>query len=84
LALIPIKTASVTGYCNCVHGCYELANFRDDETGKGYCPFCAKEHLEMNRGVGIPQPAPMFVPDSDKPELKIDEPGAADPPGRLR
>jgi hypothetical protein len=26
----------------------------------------------------------MFVPDSDKPELKIDEPGAADPPGRLR
>jgi hypothetical protein len=38
----------------------------------------------MNRGVGIPSPAPMAVPDSDKPELKIYEPPAADPPGRLR
>jgi hypothetical protein len=84
VALIPIKTASVTGYCDCVHGCYELANFRDDETGKGYCPRCAREHLEMNRGVGIPQPAPMSVPDVDKPELKIDEPDVADPPARLR
>jgi hypothetical protein len=84
MALVPIKTASLTGYCDCVHGCYELANFRDDETGKGYCPRCAKEHLEMNRGVGIAQRAPMATPDSDKPELKIDEPGVADPPGRLR
>jgi hypothetical protein len=38
----------------------------------------------MNRGVGIAQRAPMATPDSDKPELKIDEPGVADPPGRLR
>jgi hypothetical protein len=84
MALVPIKTASLTGYCDCVHGCYELANFRDDETGKGYCPRCAKDHLEMNRGVGIAQPAPMAMPDPEKPELKIDAPGVADPPGRLR
>ena len=38
MALIPIKTASETGYCDCVCGCYELANQRDEDTGKGYCP----------------------------------------------
>ena len=84
MALVPIKTASATGYCDCVHGCYELANFRDEETGKGYCPRCAREHLEMNRGVGIPQPAPMSTPDPVSPELKIDEPAVANPPARLR
>jgi hypothetical protein len=40
--------------------------------------------LEMNRGVGIPNPAPMAVADAEKPELEIEEPSAADPPGRLR
>lgn len=84
MALVPIKTASLTGYCDCIHGCYELANFRDDDTGKSYCPRCAKDHLVVNRGVGIPQPAPMATPDPEKPELKIDEPTVADPPGRLR
>ena len=47
MALVPIKTASLTGYCDCIHGCYELANFRDDDTGKSYCPRCAKDHLVM-------------------------------------
>src|SRR2546427_334175 len=58
MALVPIKTASETGYCDCVHGCYELASLRDEDTGKGFCPRCAKEHYDLNRGVGIPQLAP--------------------------
>lgn len=58
MALIPIKTASETGYCDCVCGCYELASQRDEDTGKGYCPACAKDHLDWNAGIGIPQPAP--------------------------
>src|SRR3984957_20012167 len=55
MALVPIKTASTTGYCDCVCNCYELASLRDEETGKGYCPRCSKEHLELNRGIGIPK-----------------------------
>ena len=34
MALVPIKTASTTGYCDCIHGCYELASLRDEDTGK--------------------------------------------------
>jgi len=41
--------------------CYELASLRDEDTGKGYCPACAKDHLELNAGAGIPQPAPVHV-----------------------
>ena len=52
MALVPIKTASETSYCDCIHGCYELASLRDEDTGKGYCPECAKEHLELNQGRG--------------------------------
>jgi len=63
MALIPIKTASITGYCDCICGCYELASQRDDENGKGYCPRCAKEHLETNRGIGIPQLVPSKMPE---------------------
>ena len=84
MALIAIKTASITGYCDCICGCYELASQRDDETGKGYCPRCAKEHLETNRGIGIPQLAPSKMADSKGPDLKLDIPETADPPGRLR
>jgi hypothetical protein len=51
MALVPIKTASTTGYCDCIHGCYELASLRDEDTGKSYCPRCSKEHLEMNAGL---------------------------------
>ncbi len=85
MTLVPIKTASVTGYCDCIHGCYELASLRDEDTGKGYCPRCAKEHLELNRGVGLPQPAPSKLtadtpPAAGSPHL----PEPADPPGRLR
>lgn len=84
MALVPIKTASTTGYCDCVCDCYELASLRDDETGRGYCPRCAKEHLELNRGIGLPQPAPSKSSDPPTPahEPRIPEP--ADPPGRLR
>ena len=67
MALVPIKTASITGYCDCICGCYELASQRDEETGKGYCPRCAKEHLELNRGVGIPQLAPSKLPEEIRP-----------------
>ena len=38
MAIVPIKTASTTGYCDCIHGCYELASLRDEETGKGLLP----------------------------------------------
>jgi hypothetical protein len=84
MALVPIKTASTTGYCDCVCGCYELASLRDDETGKGYCPRCGKEHLELNRGVGIPQVPPSRLPDSEGPALDLKDPAPADPPGRLK
>lgn len=84
MALVPIKTASTTGYCDCIHGCYELASLRDEETGKGYCPRCAKEHLEMNRGVGLAQVPPSKMPDSEGPPLDLKTPAPADPPGRLR
>jgi hypothetical protein len=84
MALVPIKTASTTGYCDCIHGCYELASLRDEETGKGYCPACAKDHLEMNRGLGIPQPPPSKLPDSSGKPLDLHTPEPADPPGRLR
>jgi hypothetical protein len=84
MALVPIKTASTTGYCDCICGCYELASQRDDETGKGYCPRCAKEHLEMNRGVGIPQLAPSKLPDKGDSHEKLEMPETADPPARLR
>jgi len=84
MALVAIKTASITGYCDCVCGCYELASQRDDETGKGYCPRCAKEHLELNRGVGLPQVAPSKLPDGDASAAPLAMPETADPPGRLR
>ncbi len=85
MALVPIKTASETGYCDCICGCYELANLRDDDTGKGYCPRCAKEHLELNAGAGIPQPAPVKLSaNSTGHALETPVPAPADPPGRLR
>ena len=85
MALIPIKTASETGYCDCICGCYELASLRDEDTGKGYCPACAKDHLELNSGAGIPQPAPAYVsPNALNSHKAATMPSPADPPGRLR
>lgn len=85
MALIPIKTASETGYCDCICGCYELASLRDEDTGKGYCPACAKDHLEWNAGRGIPQPAPVHVsPNAADSHRAAKMPSPADPPGRLR
>ncbi len=85
MALVPIKTASTTGYCDCIHGCYELASLRDEDTGKGYCPRCAKEHLELNQGIGIPRPAPAkLTPHNGPPPADPHIPEPADPPGRLR
>jgi hypothetical protein len=85
MALIPIKTASETGYCDCICGCYELASLRDDETGKGFCPACAKDHLALNDGVGIPQPSPVHVsPKAPGNHNATAMPAPADPPGRLR
>jgi len=83
MALVPIKTASTTGYCDCVHGCYELASLRDEDTGKGYCPACAKDHLAMNQGIGLPNPAPSKISASTaSPAAHPLVPGTADPPGR--
>src|SRR5216683_2042957 len=61
MPLIPIKTASETGYCTCICGCYELASLRDEDTGKGYCPACSKDHVDLIAGVSIPLPAPAKV-----------------------
>jgi hypothetical protein len=85
MALVPVKTSAGTGYCDCICGCYELVSLRDADTGKAYCPRCAKEHLEMNQGLGIPRPAPSRT--LQEPGLGvpfIDSPAPADPPGRLR
>ena len=84
MALAPIKTSVGTGYCDCIHGCYELASLRDEETGRGFCPACAKDHLEMNKGLGIPQPPPSKLPVDNSVSTGSDMPEAADPPGRLR
>ncbi len=85
MAIVPIKTASETGYCDCICGCYELASLRDEDTGKGYCPACAKDHLELNTGAGIPQPAPAHVsPNASGSQRTAAMPSPADPPGRLR
>jgi len=85
MALIPIKTASETGYCDCVCGCYELASLRDEDTGKGYCPACGKDHVELNAGVGIPLPAPAKLSaNSPSARNSASMPAPADPPGRLR
>ena len=85
MALIPLKTASETGYCDCVCGCYELASLRDDETGKGYCPACGKDHLDWNAGVGIPHAAPTkVVPETFDSKRVRELPPGADPPARLR
>jgi len=85
MALVPIKTASTTGYCDCIHGCYEFASLRDEDTGKGYCPRCAKEHLAMNQGIGIPNPAPSKITASTGPAPAHPQvPQVADPPGQRR
>lgn len=85
MALVPIKTASETGYCDCVCGCYELASQRDEDSGKGYCPACAKAHLEWNAGIGIPQPAPAKVAANEANGSGAKRlPNTADPPARLR
>ena len=85
VALVPIKTSAGTGYCDCICGCYELVSLRDEDTGKAFCPRCAKEHLEMNQGLGIARPAPSKLPEDAAPNAPIrNHPVAADPPGRLR
>ncbi len=85
MALVPIKTASETGYCDCICGCYELASLRDEDTGKGYCPACAKDHIGLNAGAGVPSPAPVKLsPRSAGDALKTPTPAPPHPPGRLR
>ena len=85
MPLVPIKTASETGYCDCVCGCYELASQRDEDTGKGYCPVCAKDHLDWNVGIGIQNPAPCKVEAADSGRNKVKPlPPGSDPPARLR
>ena len=83
MALVPIKTSAGTGYCDCVCGCYNLVNLRDEETGKAYCSTCAKEHLEMNAGVGLPQPPPAKAAEVPSSAVSPEIPAAANPPGAL-
>ena len=85
MSLVPIKTASETGYCDCVCGCYELASVREEDTGKGYCPACGKDHLAWNAGVGVPTPAPAKLAANSPSEKGLPPlPPSADPPARLR
>lgn len=85
MALVPIKTASETGYCDCICGCYELASLRDEDSGKSYCPACSKDHFERNAGLGLAQPAPSKLSaDSSETFCSQTMPPTADPPGRLR
>ncbi len=62
MALVPIKTSTGTGYCDCICGCYQLVALRDEESGKGFCPTCAEQHVEMNRAVArrIPKKDPAW------------------------
>ena len=86
MALNPIKTSAGTGYCDCICGCYNLVSLRDDATGRSYCPACAEKHLELNAGLGLPQPAPSKSDAAPAlpPDASSEMPAAADPPGRLR
>jgi Zn finger protein HypA/HybF involved in hydrogenase expression len=83
MALVVIKTSTANGYCECICGCYELSSQRDEESGKGYCPRCAKEHLEMNRGVGLARipPVKLEIPPGAPSAGTVPPPAA--PPGRL-
>jgi hypothetical protein len=58
MALVGIKTSTGTGYCDCICGCYELCQLRDDQTNRGYCQRCATEHIGRNRAVLEKIPAP--------------------------
>lgn len=84
MALVPIKTSAGTGYCDCICGCYDLVSLRDEETGKSFCPRCAKEHLELNKGIGLARPAPSHTANGTPPQVIPEMPEGADPPGRLR
>lgn len=84
MALVPIKTSAGTGYCDCICGCYNLVSLRDEDSGKFYCPACAKDHLELNRGLGIPQMPPSKGAAARQPDSLPVVPEPADPPGRLR
>ncbi len=84
MALVPIKTSAGTGYCDCICGCYNLVSLRDEDTGKFLCPSCAKDHLEINRGLGIPQKPPSRGEAAPKLSAEPPIPEPADPPGRLR
>jgi hypothetical protein len=84
MALVPLKTSTSNGYCDCICGCYNLAAVREDDTGKSYCPSCAKDHLDLNRGIGLPQAPPSKMPEGHVPGEIPQIPETADPPGRLR
>lgn len=60
MAIVPIKTSIMSGYCECVCGCYELCQVREDELNRGFCKRCAEEHLDRNRETvqNIPAVAP--------------------------
>ncbi len=84
MALVPIKTSAGTGYCDCICGCYNLVSLRDEDTSKNYCPVCAKEHLEMNAGLGIARVAPSKAAAAKPLAAAPAVPQPADPPARLR
>ncbi|MGH7838999.1 MAG: hypothetical protein ACREQC_14400 [Candidatus Binataceae bacterium] len=84
MALVPVKTSTTTGYCDCICDCYTLASLRDEDSGRGYCALCAREHLDMNRGLpSLHTPAGKNIEDP-KNAVDISMPATADPPGRPR
>ena len=60
MAIVPVKTSMMSGYCECVCGCYELCQVRDDELNRVFCTKCSEEHLDKNQKVvaAIPTIAP--------------------------
>ena len=60
MAIVPVKTSMMSGYCECVCGCYELCQVRDDELDRVFCKRCSEEHLDRNKEVvaKIGKPAP--------------------------
>ena len=49
MAMVPVKTSMMNGYCECVCGCYELCQVRDDELNRVFCTRCSEEHLDRNK-----------------------------------
>ncbi len=51
MAIVPVKTSMMNGYCECVCSCYVLCQVRDEELDRVFCTKCSEEHLDRNKAV---------------------------------